>query len=633
MIQNIFYLVLALMGLGFLVFIHELGHYIMARRVGMTVEAFSIGFGKPIYSWNVNGVKWQFCWLPFGGYVRIAGMEKKGSLEPYQIPDGFYGKKPWQRIKVALMGPLVNVAFAFVAFAIIWATGGQEKPFQQYTNIIGSVESSSPLYPIGVRPGDQFLCVDNKTVQGLPNLLITLALTEKAKEVKGYEIDYWTGKKKPFSYPLNPNLHGLEAAASLDVLPASYLIFNEFSSPASPMKQSGIQKGDRIVWVDGQLVFSQEQLKTILNEPSVMLTVRRGDQTFLSQVPRLRVSDLCLNSEQKSELDDWRHEAGLSAKVTQLYFIPYTISNAGVIENSVDFIDEEKNVPSSPRTLFIPLEKGDQIISAGGTPISSSFDLLTQLQTKTAQVIIQRSARDAAPASWEKADTVFENSFNIPQLSKIAQSIGTGQAISDLGDLHLLPPITLKPLSELPFDEKTKQMYQLQYTEIKKAIEKIEDPKERDLKLQEFEDSQKRLVFGVAMRDLKISYNPNPFKLFGDVLDQTWRTLLNLITGYVSPKALSGPIGIVQVLQSSWSNGIKDALFWLGFVSLNLAFLNLLPIPVLDGGHILFSVVESVTKKPLKAKTMERLIIPFIVLLIGFFIYITYQDLSRLLGH
>ena len=140
MIENIIYILLAAFGLGFLVFIHELGHYLMALRVGMTVEAFSIGFGKPIISWTHRGVKWQIGWLPFGGFVRIAGMERKGHLEPYQIPNGFYSKKPLQRIKVALMGPFVNIVFALVAFALIWVGGGREKSFSEYTHLIGWVD-------------------------------------------------------------------------------------------------------------------------------------------------------------------------------------------------------------------------------------------------------------------------------------------------------------------------------------------------------------------------------------------------------------------------------------------------------------------------------------------------------------
>src|SRR5690606_1659179 len=113
---------------------------------------------------------------------------------------------------------------------------------------------------------------------------------------------------------------------------------------------------------------------------------------------------------------------------------------------------------------------------------------------------------------------------------------------------------------------------------------------------------------------------------------EVYRTLFALITGYLSPKHIGGPVGIVQVIQNGWSVGAKEALYWLGMISLNLGLLNLLPIPVLDGGYVLFALFESVTKKRLKAKTMERLIFPFIILMIALFIYLTYNDLLRLLG-
>ena len=112
MIENVIYILLALLGLSFLIFIHELGHYFVAKKVGMKIEVFSIGFGKALFSWKRNGVKWQVGILPFGGYVKIAGMEKKGNQEPYEIKDGFFGKKPVDRIKVAISGPLVNFIFA-----------------------------------------------------------------------------------------------------------------------------------------------------------------------------------------------------------------------------------------------------------------------------------------------------------------------------------------------------------------------------------------------------------------------------------------------------------------------------------------------------------------------------------------
>src|SRR5277367_1809379 len=171
MMFSFLYVVLAAFGLGLLIFIHEYGHYWMARRQGMTIEAFSIGFGKPFYSWESNGVKWQLCWLPFGGYVRIAGMEKKGNLEPYQIPDGFYGKKPWARIQVAAIGPIVNLAFAFLAFCILWMTGGREKSFSEFTHVIGWVDPCSGLYQADVRSGDAIADLNGRPFRSFQDLL------------------------------------------------------------------------------------------------------------------------------------------------------------------------------------------------------------------------------------------------------------------------------------------------------------------------------------------------------------------------------------------------------------------------------------------------------------------------------
>ena len=93
---------------------------------------------------------------------------------------------------------------------------------------------------------------------------------------------------------------------------------------------------------------------------------------------------------------------------------------------------------------------------------------------------------------------------------------------------------------------------------------------------------------------------------------------------------MAGPIGIVQLIHQSWEAGVKEALFWMGVISLNLGVINLLPIPVLDGGHIFFSLYEAVTKRRISGKTMERLVIPFVGPLVAFFLFITFHDLARL---
>ena len=91
-----------------------------------------------------------------------------------------------------------------------------------------------------------------------------------------------------------------------------------------------------------------------------------------------------------------------------------------------------------------------------------------------------------------------------------------------------------------------------------------------------------------------------------------------------------GPVGIIQVIHYGWTVGVKEALYWLGLISLNLGVLNLLPLPVLDGGHICFSLYEIFTKKRVNHKIVERIIIPFFILIVVFFIYMMYSDLSKL---
>ena len=111
---------------------------------------------------------------------------------------------------------------------------------------------------------------------------------------------------------------------------------------------------------------------------------------------------------------------------------------------------------------------------------------------------------------------------------------------------------------------------------------------------------------------------------------KTLQFIGKMLTGNMGTENLSGPIGIVQVVHDNSMVSIKEALFWLGAISLNLGVLNLLPLPVLDGGTICFSLYELITGRRIQAKTMEKLIIPFALLLIGFFVFLTYHDLSRL---
>ncbi len=634
-IESLFSLLLAILGLGFLIFIHELGHYWMARRVGMKVEAFSIGFGRPIISWMRDGVRWQISWIPFGGFVKIAGMQKERGSEPHEIQDGFYSKTPWQRIQVSFLGPLVNIVFGLVLFAILWASGGRERSFSEFTRRIGWVDPQSALYAQGVRPGDVIETYDGRPFGGVKDLMLAGLMKGKQNQIQGYKIDPVTGKRIDFDYtlenyavqgaPIQQKTIGVSA-------PASYLIYDAKQSPllsGSPMAESGIQDGDRIFWADGERLYSHEHLVQAVNESTAFLTVKRRDKIFHAKVPRVHLDELHMTAMQKAELDDWQYEAKIEGRVEDLYFIPYLLSPSGTVEMRLGFIDEQDQKRAFEQcercAFFYPLEEGDQILAIDGQKITSSYDLLNDLQKRRVLLIVQRE--EFAPDSWKEADADFEALADRSDLQKIVGAIGLDSSVRQSGRLVLLNPAEPKTLGEL---SEVFAKHREQIERNRAQIETIKDPVVKQETLKKLSDLQKRLFLGIGFRDRAIVYNPSPIEQFFNVFKDTWRTLSGLFSGNLSPKHMSGPVGIVQVVQIGWMQGVKEAIYWMGFISLNLGIVNLLPIPILDGGHIVFSLYEAVTRRRISAKVMERLVIPFFGLLIAFFIYITYQDLSRI---
>lgn len=644
---SLLYVLLAVFGLSVLIFFHELGHYFVARRVGMRVETFAIGFGKPIYSWEHKGVKWQIGWLLFGGYVKIAGQDGEDKRDPYEIPDSFFGKPPIDRIKVALAGPLVNLVLAFIIFAIIWATGGREKNFAEFTHKIGWVDPNSELYIHGLRPGDEIEAYNGHLFQSSKDHLYVPMTSPGQIDVKGNKYDYVTHHTEAYDYSVKtyPHPSALEKGILTTgiVSPANYIIYDKQRKgqenplpEGSPLHDSGIQYGDRIIWVDGSLIFSGQQLSHLLNDDRVLLTIFRKGNRLLVRVPRVLVQELKMVPEAKEELTDWQYEAGLNGtKLPKLYTIPYTLTNDCVVETELKFIDKENDKLIFPQHPFAsnetPLLRKDKIIAIDGTPVKTSYDLFAKLQKHQVNIIVERDPALAKSISSTNADAAFDQEINWNEISTIANSIGTGHVIKSVGNYYLLNPVIPKMRSDFELSPEKQAWLATELLEQKKEIENIEDPEKRAHALALLNTQEKQLLLGLpGVQDRKVNYNPNPINQFENVFTEIWNTLKALVTGSLNPKWISGPIGIVQVVHDNWMVGIKEALFWLGAISLNLGILNLLPIPVLDGGTILLSLVEMVTRKRLPPKLMEKLILPFALLLIVFFVFLTYQDLTRI---
>lgn len=643
------YILFAILAISFLIFIHELGHYFMAHRVGMRVETFSIGFGKPIFSWNWGGETWQVCWLLLGGYVKIAGMDEEPDRDPYTVRDGFYGKSPLDRIKVAVMGPLVNLLFALLIFTFIWADGGRDKNFTEYTHKIGWVDPESDLYKQGLRPGDEITSYDGHAFRTASDHLYAPMVADDVVEVKGNKVNYQTGEKTPFTYSVKPYQHPqsfLAGQKTLGILgSASYIVYDRLPNggdnpliEGSPLEGSGIEYGDRIVWVDGVRIFSIAQLNDVLNEGRALITIQRGDQILQRRVPRVTSQELRLGQFFREEITDWQFEAGLNdVKLRDLYMIPYDLTETAVIEGRVKFLDKEAEDKAFPGQMGTDLDEqlqaGDKIIAIDGTPIKHAYELLLNLQENKISIIIERDrqALEVIPTTY--ADEDFDRQMNWKDISQLASTIGTDHPLTHSGNYYLLKPIVPKTILEFNLPEEKQQMLAAEIEQKRRLIEQIEEPEKRNQALQALDRQEKKLLIGLPnIQDRQVQYNPLPTTMFADVFSEIGRTLSALVTGALSPKFISGPVGIVSVVQHQSAAGLKEALFWIGVISLNLGMLNLLPIPMLDGGTILFNVFELVTGKRIPPKVMEKMVIPFAVLLICFFVYVTFNDISRLFG-
>ncbi len=162
----IWYLFIALLALSVMVFLHEMGHYLAARTMGVKVERFSIGFGTILKRFHCCNTEWAFSAIPLGGYVKMKGQDDANPLAKNLDPDSYTSKKPWQRIVILLAGPLANILTAFFIYlflaihgAPLIAASGYVKP------IVGKVQKESPAQKAGIKEGDIILAVNKEPIK------------------------------------------------------------------------------------------------------------------------------------------------------------------------------------------------------------------------------------------------------------------------------------------------------------------------------------------------------------------------------------------------------------------------------------------------------------------------------------
>jgi len=272
-----------------LIFVHELGHFLAARWRGLKVDRFAIWFGKPIWKKKINGVEYALGTIPAGGYVSLPQMatmemiEGKGESSGKPLPP----ISPLDKIIVAVAGPLFSLLLGFVFAVIVWQVG---KPEAEGTTQVGWVDPEGPASKASLRPGDVITDIDGHHVRcyfpPAQDSIMWRVVTSKEPTIR---IDYLRNGEKRVAeavpYFRHTEWYERKPLRQVLVYPASRAIIDEIATN-SPAALAGLQKGDEIIAVNGEKLYSpvriihEQQAMTNTGAKEMTFTIVRGTEKF-----------------------------------------------------------------------------------------------------------------------------------------------------------------------------------------------------------------------------------------------------------------------------------------------------------------------------------------------------------------
>ncbi|MFY9178161.1 MAG: RIP metalloprotease RseP, partial [Venatoribacter sp.] len=281
-----------LLAISVLVVIHEYGHFWVARRCGVYVKRFSVGFGKPLWSFKDKyGTEYAIAPIPMGGYVSMLD-EREGEVPPERLHQAFNRKSPWQRIAIAAAGPLANFLFAIAAYWFIFASGTTG-----LAPVIGEVKADSPAALAGIYAGDEIIAIAGKPINtwedvnwrlvGFIGETADIAMSLQSEDGSQHQVTVQVNAWLANSDEPNP-------IAELGLLPRRLTIPAVLGEvlPDGAAWRAGLEKGDKILQVNDETVDDWFQwVEVVKNAPDQELQLqleRNGELLSLKLTPAAR---------------------------------------------------------------------------------------------------------------------------------------------------------------------------------------------------------------------------------------------------------------------------------------------------------------------------------------------------------
>jgi len=670
-----------LLGFGVLIFVHELGHFLVAKWVGIRCQQFAVGFGPALLAWrkgvgfrpsttepayqqrvreklqqqgkdpdqlserDVNAAadeaglgecEYRLNYIPLGGYVKMLGQEDLDPAARSDDPRSYNQKPIWARACVLSAGVVMNVIFGLLFFVVAFMIGvefpttqvGSVQPGSPAAEARAEGHKDSPAYR-GLQVGDRVTHIDGERVRDMMEMQLGIALAPENASVRltverdGQSLDY----------VMTPRLQG--ELPTVGIQPMHSLNVGLVRDPA--LEEAGLTdfREAHLTQVAGESVENYTQLYRRLvdaaGEPvpvTFTVTDQAGEtrqvQTSLAAEPQLTRAAWGTDDSAAANL------LGLMPPV-EVIGLPEgggPATEAGV--KTGDLIAELAGDPW-PAVSQLPrlVENAEGAISLTVWR-DGQLERLGPVEPENGRIgVMMRPFREQAmvgsvlPGSPTKALALPGGSWILAM---------NGQELDNWAQMQ-------RRLTSLAKEEA--EAVELEYR-LNAAGQPVET---RTVTLTE--QARKQLVAagwntprGVVFmpkREPLIAGGPVEAIVLGvektqQFIVNTYLTLVRLVQGAISPEAVRGPVGIVDAGTQAAQRGWSWLLFFLGLISVNLAVINFLPIPMLDGGHVVFLIIEKIKGSPPSAAVQNAATLAGLALIGCVVLLVTYNDIARIVG-
>ncbi len=690
------------LGLGLVIFFHELGHFAVAKWCNVHVERFSIGIGPILWSRQKGETEYALSALPFGGYVKMLGQDdmdpnQMTSSEIAENPRSYSAKSVPQRMAIISAGVIMNIVTGFLFFTICYWYGVNEP-----SPVVGNVVPGFPAWTAGMKDGDRIEFINGEEIRSFGDVFQSVVLSTGDVRLQGKHLD-----GSAFDLTLTPDRGssgrsvGLQSAPtntlSADLINADDIAMAGFPAmraklisggadeppPVTPATPNGAMEaeksdkpavpatpfrpGDRLIALQG------EPVKTFVDRDG--LTAKYASEDLIYTFERTTKSD-------DKSVPDRTAEVRITVPPDNVRSIGLWMAMGPVRAIRTGSIAEKAG-----------LKVGDIILSVDEMAMGTDYDpvrLPSYFSDHADKVVRVKVSRQAAAApeqhelqmvptddpGWIETPFFQTSPLSIPaigaafQIFPIIAKVVPGSEAEKIGVFATGQKITRIELVEAETSTDTvtssnkKTPPQLMLNELKEkhpgtredinwawAFNEIQYSPDRQIRIY-FDDGKSEKAellksvekvpdWYIWTRGI-VGWDPAVELQKGESFAEAtslglrktrqtgvsiYMTLRSLFRGDLPADSFSGPVGILSIGYRVASQGLTDLLLFLGFLSINLAILNFLPIPVLDGGHMVFLIWEGITRRKPSPRVIGYAHAAGLLFIISLFMFVMYIDL------